>query len=211
MTAGDLTGTERSVLLVLMAQCAPVTSPELARLGPALDKTGRDKLNRLGLIESERAGNRYVHELTDQGWRMCRDLVDADPPPRAAGPAKALQTVLAGLGRYLQATDLSLADVFGAVAPRPPSPTPPPPSMPDRIRASYVALADRPGSWVSLTRLRAAVDGPRDEVDAALRVLHRSPDVSVMPQENQKTLTDEDRAAAIVIGDRPKHLIAIEA
>jgi hypothetical protein len=184
VTAGDLTGTERSVLLVLMARCGPVANPELARLGPALDKPGRDKLNRLGLIESERTGNRYVHELTDRGWRMCRDLVDADPPPRASGPAKALHTVLGGLGRYLAAADLSLAEVFGAVAP-------PPPSVEEQIRACYRELADRPGGWVPLARLRAALDAPRDAVDAALRALHRSPGVSVVPQE--------------------KHLIAIEA
>jgi hypothetical protein len=223
VTAGDLTGTERSVLLVLMAQCGPVANPDLARLGPALDKPGRDKLNRLGLIESERTGNRFVHELTDRGWRICRDLVDADPPPRATGPAKALQTVLGGLGRYLQAGDLSLADVFGAVAPASSAPAPAGPAAPsapvapaavsveDRIRDAYATLAPRPGGWVPLTRLRAEVDAPRAEVDAALRALHRAPGVSVIPEENQKTLTDDDRAAAVVIGDRPKHLIAIEA
>ena len=39
-------------LAVLMAQARPVPNPELATLGPALDKPGRDKLNRLGLIAS---------------------------------------------------------------------------------------------------------------------------------------------------------------
>lgn len=193
------------MLLVLMAQARPVPNPELAALGPALDKPGRDKLNRLGLIASERVGSRYVHELTDRGWRMCRDLADAPPPPRATGPSKALQTVLAGLSRYLTAADLSLADVFGVRAEATPA------SVEYRIRAAYTQLAPRPGGWVPLRRLRAEVDAPRDAVDAALVVLHRTPGVSVIPEENQKTLTDEDRAAAVVIGDRPKHLIAIDA
>lgn len=205
MTPGELTGTERAVLLVLMARAQPVPNSELAALGPALDKPGRDKLNRLGLIDSERVGNRYVHELTDRGWRMCRELLDAPPPARATGPAKALQTVLAGLGRYLETAHLSLADVFGlgdmpATAP----------SVEDRIRAVYTELAPRPGGWVPLRRLRAELDVPRDAVDAALAALHRTPGVSVIPEENQKQLTDEDRAAAVLIGDRPKHLIAIE-
>lgn len=190
------------MLLVLMAQARPVPNPELAALGPALDKPGRDKLNRLGLIASERVGSRYVHELTDRGWRMCRDLADTPPPPRATGPAKALHTVLAGLGRYLSAADLSLADVFGETTPA---------GVEDRIRAVYTQLAPRPGGWVPLRRLRAELDAPRDAVDAALVALHRTPGVSVIPEENQKTLTDEDRAAAVVIGDRPKHLIAIDA
>ena len=203
MTATDLTGTERAVLLVLMAESRPVPNPELATLGPALDRTGRDKLNRLGLIESERVGNRFVHELTDRGWRLCRDLLAAGAPPRSTGPAKTLYTVLGALGRYLQHTDLSLADVFGPAAP--------PATVEERIRAAYDVLAPRPGGWVSLTRLRAELDVPRADVDAALVALHRTPGVSVIPEENQKTLTAEDRAAAVVIGDRPKHLIAIEA
>jgi len=178
-----------------------VPNPELARLGPTLDKAGRDTLNALGLVDSERLGNRYVHELTDRGWRMCRDLLDAPPPPRAAGATRALHTVLAGLARHLSAGDLSLADVFGATAA----------SAEDRIRSAYRELASRPGGWVPLARLRAAVALPRDDVDAALRALHRAPGVSVIPEENQKTLTAEDRAAAVLIGDRPKHLIAIEA
>lgn len=205
-TPGELTGTERAVLLVLMARARPVPNSELAALGPALDKPGREKLNRLGLIDSERVGNRYVHELTDRGWRLCRELLDAPPPARATGPAKALQTILAGLGRYLETAHLSLADVFGETTASPDTP-----SVEDRIRAVYTELAPRPGGWVPLRRLRAELDAPRDAVDAALATLHRTPGVSVIPEENQKQLTDEDRAAAVLIGDRPKHLIAIEA
>jgi hypothetical protein len=40
--------------------------------------------------------------------------------------------------------------------------------------------------------------------------MYRSPGVSLIPEENQKTLTAEDRAAAVEIGDQDKHLIAIE-
>jgi hypothetical protein len=34
--------------------------------------------------------------------------------------------------------------------------------------------------------------------------------VSLVPQEDQKLLTDEDRAAAVRIGVKDNHLIAIE-
>lgn len=205
VTATDLTGTERLVLLVLMGASRPVSNSELSELGPALDKPGRDKLNRLGLIESDRERGRYVHELTDHGWRLCRHLVAAGPPARSAGPAKALYTVLGALGRYLDHSDLSLADVFGPLAEKTEKTTE------DRIRSAYDKLAPRPGGWVSLTRLRAELNDPRAAVDTALITLHRTPGVSVIPQEDQKVLTAEDRAAAVVIGDRPKHLIAIEA
>lgn len=116
VTPADLTGTERAVLLVLMAESRPVPNPDLAALGPTLDKAGRDKLNELGLIESERTGGRFVHELTDRGWRLCREILSAGPPPRSTGPAKTLATFLGAFERYLQRADLSLADVFWPAA-----------------------------------------------------------------------------------------------
>lgn len=202
MTPTDLTGTERAVLIVLMAESRPVANPELAALGPALDKPGRDKLNALGLIESERVKGRYVHELTDRGWALCRDIVAAGPPARSTGPAKTLYTVLGALGRYLQRSEVSLAELFWPAEDE---------SVEDRIRGAYARLAPRPGGWVRLAELRAALEDPRGDVDTALTALSRAPGVSVIPEEDQKKLTPDDRAAAVIIGDRPKHLIAIEA
>jgi hypothetical protein len=48
ISPADLTVTERSVLLVLMAESRPVPNPDLVAFGPKLDKPGRDKLNKLG-------------------------------------------------------------------------------------------------------------------------------------------------------------------
>ena len=157
MTPTDLTGTERAVLIVLMAESRPVANPELATLGPALDKPGRDKLNALGLIESERIKGRYVHELTDRGWALCRDIVAAGPPPRSTGPAKTLYTVLGALGRYLQRSEVSLAELFWpAEAETSEDETPGRETLEDRVRAAYARLAPRPGGWVRLAELRAA-------------------------------------------------------
>jgi hypothetical protein len=206
VTPADLTGSERAVLLVLMAESRPVPNPELLALGPKLDRPGRDKLNQLGLIESQRSGGRFVHELTDRGWHLCRDITSAGPPPRSTGPAKTLYTVVGALDRYLRRADLSLADMFGSHGAEPtPAPTE------NRIRHAYANLTTRPGGWVSLTRLRTELaDTPRAELDAALQTLNRTPGVSLIPQENQKVLTAADRDAAIVIGDHAKHLLAIE-
>jgi hypothetical protein len=187
-----------------MAESRPVPNPDLLALGPKLDKPGRDKLNKLGLIESDRSGGRFVHELTDRGWRLCHDILAAGPPPRSTGPAKTLYTVLGALDRYLRRADLSLADLFG-------SDQPTPATVEDRVRHAYAGLTPRPGGWVSLTRLRTELaDTPRADVDAALHTLFRAPGVSLIPEENQKVLTAADRDAAVVIGDENKHLIAIE-
>lgn len=200
VTPADLTGTERAVLLVLMAQAQPVPNPDLLTLGPKLDKAGRDKLNALGLIESDRSTGRFVHELTDRGWRLCRDILTAGAPPRSTGPAKTLYTMLAAVERYLQAADLSLADVFGVTAP----------TVDDRIRTTYATLAARPGAWLGLATLRDTLDVPRPDLDAALHELYRTGAVSLIPEENQKVLTSADRDAAILIGNQAKHLISIE-
>ncbi|WP_405394409.1 hypothetical protein [Microbispora hainanensis] len=80
------------------------------------------------------------------------------------------------------------------------------------IRKAYAQLADMPNTWVSLTQLRPLLgDAPRDKVDATLVEMTRRPDVRFVPWENQKTLTQADRDAAVVIGDQPKHRIWIGA
>ncbi len=79
-----------------------------------------------------------------------------------------------------------------------------------RIRAAYAELAAEPGAWVSLARLRPLLDGfARAEVDAALKGMIHLPEVSIVPENNQKVLTPEARAAAVTIGEQDKHLISI--
>ena len=205
----ELTGPEQAVLLVLMAESRPVPNPELERLGPRLDKPHRDRLNRLGLIES--TGSRpLVHELTDAGWALCRTLFGAATPPRSTGQGRALYTLLGALQRYFDGTDLVPAEVF---LPAEPAPPPGPDGYPEaQLRDAYAGLATRPGGWVGLRRLRDAVRAlPRDIVDTALINLYQQPGVSLIPEENQKVLTPADRAAAVTIGNQDKHLIAIES
>ena len=208
----ELSGTEQAVLLVLMAESRPVPNAELERLGPKLDKPKRDRLNRLGLIES--TGTRpLVHELTDTGWALCRSLFEAAAPPRSTGQGKALYTLLGALHRYFEHADLVPADVFlPAEVPAPPA-APAPEAGPEiQLRTAYAGLTARPGGWVSLLRLRQAVPGlPRPTVDAALISLYQQPGVSLIPEENQKVLTPADRDAAVEIGNQHKHLIAIES
>ena len=78
----------------------------------------------------------------------------------------------------------------------------------DRIRAAYAQLA-APGELVGLVDLRPMVGGHRELVDAALRHLHRTPGATLMPEANQKTLSQADRDAAVVVGDQARHAISI--
>jgi hypothetical protein len=204
----ELTGTEQAVLLVLMAESRPVSNPELERLGPKLDKTGRTKLNRLGLIETT-PGRPLMHELTDAGWALCRQLFGAATPPHSTAQGRTLYTLLRALRDHFDRADLVPADVFLPAAA--PAAAPPRATVEDQLRAAYHQLKTKPGGWVGLARLRGQVAGlSREAVDAALVALYREPGVSLIPEENQKVLTDADRAAAVQIGDQHKHLIAIE-
>jgi hypothetical protein len=79
-----------------------------------------------------------------------------------------------------------------------------------RIRAAYAKLAPEPGAWVSLTRLRPLLgDAAKAEVDATLTRMIYLPEVNLVPESNQKTLTEHDREAGVTIGDQQKHLVSI--
>jgi hypothetical protein len=210
----ELTGTQQAVLLVLMAECRAVRNPELEALGPRLDKESRVQLNSRGLVESTLVSRTWVHELTDTGWATCRRIIGSDTPPRSSGQGKALYTLLRGLDRYLTGADVPLSEVFAAPPPAAPEAEPASSPVSDAeqlVREAYARLAQRPGGWVALVRLRAEIPQlPHVQLDDVLRRMYRIPGVHLIPEENQKVLTGDDRSAAVAIGDQDKHLIAIE-
>ena len=216
MSTEDLNGTEASVLLVLMAEASPVKNSELKTMGPELAKPSRDKLKNAGLIEVNSSVRPMTLELTDKGWRTCGELIGGEPPARSTGAGKAMFTVLAGVRRWLDRTDSRPADVFSPRGDEPAADRAPEKSgetvdIEASIRGAYARLAREPGSTVRLSRLRNELhDIPRTDLDDALARLRRAADVSLIPEENQKTLTDEERAAAVVVGNQQNHLLSIE-
>jgi hypothetical protein len=200
----ELTGTQQAVLLVLMAEARPVRNPDLVVLGPKLDKQNRERLIDMGLIEITAVKPAMTLDLTDRGWKTCAAIIGADAPERPSGQGKALYTLLGALRRYFDREDLAPADVFVALDDAV--------DVETQVRAAYVKLAARAGGWVDLVRLRAELgDVSKRELDDALTKMQRTPGVSLIPEENQKTLTDEDHAAAVEIGNQARHLIAIES
>ena len=214
MTTEDLNGTEAAVLLVLMAEASPVKNSALKTLGPELPKSSRDKLTNAGLIEVNTSVRPMTLELTDKGWRVCGELIGGEPPARSTGAGKALFTVLAGVRRWFDRTDTRPADVFSprANAAASTDGIDATVDVEAAIRAAYSRLAREPGSTVRLSRLRSQLpEIPRTELDDALARLRRCEDVSLIPEENQKTLTEEERAAAVFVGNQHNHLLSIES
>lgn len=200
MASEDLPIKQRCALLILMTEGGRAANPVLqGRWAFTLTGQDRVRLNDHGLVTSRRTGRSFTHELTDKGWRWCADELAADVPPRAGSAASALYAVLHGLGRYLDATGLAVADVFALASPT------------ERIRAAYGKLATAPRAWVSLAALRPLLDDlTRADVDAALVELSRADGVALSAEPNRKALTPEDEAAAVRIGGEAKHLLAIE-
>lgn len=213
MAGEDLTPAENAILIVLMAEAREVLNTELKeRYGLDVRKSSRDKLERKEFLASRKSGRTFGLELADKGWVHVQDEL-AFRSSGATAQAAALTAVLDGLrDRVLDRSGCrSFAELFALTDVRGPA------SAPDqeqilrtRLVNAYDALADEPGGWVSLTRLRAFFgDVPRAAVDDALRKLSREPGVTLVPQSNQKVLTDADHDAALHIGGQDKHVLAI--
>ncbi|WP_113705400.1 hypothetical protein [Nonomuraea lactucae] len=202
---------ERALLLGLMTLGGSASNLELRdHVGDALDGEPRRRLNRLGLVESDKPGRTYHHTLTEGGWTWCvAELAGTAPAARSGPLARTLYGVLGLLKGYLDATDLSLAEFVVTARTDGTAKAVP---LTQAIRDAYWRLAREPQDWVLLTRLRPLLGNvPPDEVDEALRRLELLPDVHLAPEADQKTLTDDDREAAVLVSGVSKHLLAIEA
>ena len=78
------------------------------------------------------------------------------------------------------------------------------------IERVYNRLADRPGGWVSIADIRDELSHriPRADLDAALRRIEQHPNANIVPESNQKALSDRERAGSIRIGGQDKHFIS---
>ena len=75
------------------------------------------------------------------------------------------------------------------------------------IRDVYSLAATRQGQWVSLTKIREQAGIDRATFDATVRRMGRQSGVTVVPEDDQKTLRRADRDAAVVIGGKAYHKI----
>lgn len=168
---------------------------------PATATATPDKTSAITRSEAARKmyGTRQPGE-SDQAWakrvkarvadiRKYDQGVDVSPAPRKSGPAT-------------QASAHQVAE--------------------NRIREAFEKLqhntpgngweADmRPDGWVSITDLRRELSNmPRADVDEALvRLARQDPNVSVVPETKQLSLTPADREAALRMGNQDKHWLLI--
>jgi hypothetical protein len=218
MTDLKLSLPERALLLILMAENAELSNPEIKeKYSPGLQLTGK---NRTRLVDAKliecRKGQRnaFFFTLAEEGWRWCREELKRQAPATPGSGGFALYAVLGGLDRFLDRTRLSLAHVFGTSPMVVEEPVPiasvAADTIEQSIRRAYRELARPPGSWVALADIRDRLGGlPKRDVDGVLRLMTRMAGVQIEEETNQKALTQRDRDAAVRIGTRDQHVLAI--
>jgi hypothetical protein len=108
----ELSARERAVLFTLLSQARKLSNGELeALIGIRLEGSERRKLNDLKLVESEKPGRSFVHELSDAGWQWCADELAAGPFGRASSLERSHYLLLRVFDRYMNAARLSLAEL----------------------------------------------------------------------------------------------------
>lgn len=219
MPKDDLTFVEKSVLLILMAEAIErLPNTELTnkhRVKPSV--VSRQKLENLGFVKTKFENRRLYWEVTDLGWKRGFEELGAELPPSAGTGGSALYATLEAIKRFLDRNNVPYSDFYqrtedaDALHPLVPETTSlTPGAVQARIRKAYGQLAGLRGEWVSLADLRdRLVDLPRDVVDASLVTMSRAANVNIVPESNQKALTQRDRDAAVIIGNQYKHAISI--
>ncbi|MEK8106041.1 hypothetical protein NKG94_14365 [Micromonospora sp. M12] len=164
-----LTPNQINALVVLMVEARRLTNTELNELA-GFTLTGKDnkRLVDLGLVETDRKTRPFAHELTDEGWRVARQLHTAAPPKQGGSTTRSLFVVLSNLHRSLDRLRVSHGDFFKqtdataaptsapgqeAVTAAPATAAAPvtaPPTTADveaLVRTAYQDLATAPGAW----------------------------------------------------------------
>jgi len=78
-----------------------------------------------------------------------------------------------------------------------------------KITQAVEHLGGVDGGWASLTDLRKMIKLSRADQDAMITEMVLMGTLTVIPEDNQKTLTSEDRQAALYLGGQPNHMIQI--
>ena len=108
----ELSARERAVLFTLLSQARKLSNGELeALIGIRLEGSERRKLNDLKLVESDKPGRSFVHELSDAGWQWCADELAGGPFGRASSLERSQYLLLRVFDRYMNAARLSLAEL----------------------------------------------------------------------------------------------------
>jgi hypothetical protein len=198
--------------------------PESAKAPSGPDKPQGEDAFRAGLMKQTVAG--LQAQMRERGLKPGKkrksELVDAlaademgHDGTKDNEPAKPSSPKAPEKSAEPKKTETPLAPKKDA---EPAKPTAPAASVEDRIKTAFAEqLAAQGGnpderSWAMVSDVRKRLpDISRADFDAAANRLATSdPHFTLAPEANQKVLTDEQRAGAVIRGNQPKHLIGRE-
>jgi len=198
--------------------------PMLSKTRPEIDSKKRTELVRHGFLsqtagKSPRGARANFLDLTDKAWEWASHARDIElMSSKLAKPA--LEGLLRRLIPFLERHDLALADLFresasagdepdAALAPAPAAGV----SLGARVEQACLSLAGgAKKSRVRLSALRNALPAvSRQQLDTTLIELQRERRLVLYREDNTPSLTAEDHAAALLVGDSPRHLVYLEA
>ncbi len=207
------------MLFALVSAARMLSNEELeALIGLRLVGKERRKLNELKLVESERRGRWFAHELSEAGWRWCAEELATGPEGKPGSLERSLYLVLGRFERYMTAARLSLADVASLdVKARPRGrhkrrdAAEGDGDLTVRVTAAYQALTPGRGEFVKLKDLRERLaDIPRPALDGALAAMFTAQRVNLIPLADRQALTAADHESAVRIDGEQKHLVSID-
>lgn len=83
-----------------------------------------------------------------------------------------------------------------------------PPTNEEKLADAIRYVGGDSGGAVSITKLRSRLaDLPQNEFDDALRKLQEGNEVALYRNDNTPSLTSEDKRAAFMVGDQPRHIV----
>jgi len=183
-----LTKMQTLILWALLAKPG-ATAPQ-KDFKPAIKKADRDALKAQGLVAERKQGRGLWLEVTERGWAWAADHLDADLPSGSTAGCEVLQGWLSRIKGFLEAKGFALADVL--------APATPSASLPERIRAAYLAGAGALNQRLFLSKLRQKLpDVDRDALDEALRTMHGRDGMQLSGTDNPRELSPADRAAGL--------------
>jgi len=188
---------------------------------PDVDAGDKKTLTATGLITVEKrstdAGTRADWlEVSDKGWAWAGENLTAPLGTKSTAGTVVLQELLARLQSFLQARNISLAELIvpsinsakmdgQATAPKQDYP-----ALRDRIRSAYKSIAGSFNKRVLLRDLRSELQSvSRARLDEALLKITREEEADLISLDNPCDITDADKDAAIRIGEQQRHILWI--
>ncbi|WP_336217052.1 hypothetical protein [Nonomuraea sp. LPB2021202275-12-8] len=209
----DLSPADYAILVLLQIEDREISNTELNKLyGVRLVSPAYEKLNAAGYVVSKTDRRPYRHSLADKGARVLgKPLVLGEEQAEAAGrrstSEKQLWAALAA--KHQENLDLRAA-VGDADRSDDGARSQDLRSLDERIRAVYDQVADDPGDWVSLTKIRSLLgDVSKADLDKALEQMLGAPDVRLESEIHRHRLGKREKEASVRIGGEDRHKLAI--